>query len=106
MSDVTFHPVLKAADLGPGEAKQVIIGKKEIAIYNLDGQFYATDDICSHAYASLADGYIEGDKIECPLHGGAFEIKTGKAVVTPCTEDIKTYPVKIEGGQILVGVPA
>ncbi len=103
--DYEFHAVLKTSDLDPGEAKQVLIGRKEIAIYNLEGNFYATDDICSHAYASLADGYIEGEVIECPLHGGSFEIKTGKAVTAPCTEDIKTYPLKIEGEQILVGLP-
>ena len=81
-------------------------GRKEIAIYNLDGQFYATDDICTHAYASLADGYVEGELIECPLHGGCFDIKTGKAMTPPVTEDLKTYEVKIDGEQILVGVPS
>jgi len=105
-ANVTYHSVAKTSDLNKGEAKQVVIGKKEIAIYNLDGKFYATDDICTHAYASLADGYIEGDKIECPLHGGAFVISTGKACAPPCTEDLKVYPVKIENGQIMVGVPS
>jgi MocE subfamily Rieske [2Fe-2S] domain protein len=105
MSDMEFHSVAKTADLDEGEAMQVVVGGREIAIYNLGGAFYATDDICTHAYASLADGYIEGEKIECPLHGGCFEIKTGKAVTPPCTEDLKTYPVKIDNGAILVGVP-
>ncbi|MBM3485777.1 MAG: non-heme iron oxygenase ferredoxin subunit [Alphaproteobacteria bacterium] len=105
MSDLEFHAVLKTSDLDPGEAKQVLIGRKEIAIYNLEGAFYATDDICTHAYASLADGYIEGDRVECPLHGGCFEIKTGKACTPPCVEDLKTYTVKIEGDQIFVGLP-
>ena len=79
MSEIEFHAVAKTGDLDEGEAVQVIVGRKEIAIYNLDGAFYATDDICTHAYASLADGYIEGELIECPLHGGCFDIKTGKA---------------------------
>jgi MocE subfamily Rieske [2Fe-2S] domain protein len=105
MSDIEFHSVAKTADLDEGEAMQVVVGGREIAIYNLGGAFYATDDICTHAYASLADGYIEGEKIECPLHGGCFEIKTGKAVTAPCTEDLKTYPVKVDNGSILVGVP-
>lgn len=106
MSDIEFHAVAKTSDIDEGEATQVLIGKREIAVYNLDGEFYATDDICTHAYASLADGYIEGELIECPLHGGCFEIKTGKATTPPVTDDLKTYAVKIEGDDILVGVPA
>ena len=105
MSDIEFHNAAKTADLDDGEARQVVIGGREIAIYNLKGQYFATDDICTHAYASLADGYIEGERVECPLHGGCFDIKTGKAVTAPCTEDLKVYPVKIDGGNILVGVP-
>ena len=106
MSDIEFHAVAKTGDLGEDEAMQVIVGKQEIAIYNLGGEFYATDDICTHAYASLADGYIEGDQIECPLHGGCFDIKTGKALTAPLTQDIKTYEVKIDGDDILVGLPS
>lgn len=106
MSDIEFHAVAKTSDIDEGEATQVLIGKREIAVYNLNGEFYATDDICTHAYASLADGYIEGELIECPLHGGCFEIKTGKATTPPVTDDLKTYAVKIEGDDILVGLPA
>ena len=106
MSDTEFHAVAKTGDLDDGEAVQVLVGRKEIAIYNLEVEFYATDDICSHAYASLADGYVEGDQIECPLHGGCFNIKTGKAMTPPLTEDIKTYEVKIDGENIMVGVPS
>ncbi len=57
------------------------------------------------AAASLADGYMEGELIECPLHGGCFDIKTGKAMTPPVTDDIKTYEVKIDGDDVLVGVP-
>jgi nitrite reductase/ring-hydroxylating ferredoxin subunit len=106
MSEIEFHAVAKTGDLDEGEAVQVIVGRKEIAIYNLDGEFYATDDICTHAYASLADGYMEGEQIECPLHGGCFDIKTGKAMTPPVTDDLATYEVKIDGDQIMVGVPA
>lgn len=104
MSNIEFHAVAKTADLDDGEALQVMVGRKEIAIYNLEGKFYATDDICTHAYASLADGYVEGDQIECPLHGGCFDIRTGKATTPPVTEDLKTYEVKVDGDDIMVGV--
>lgn len=105
MSDVTFHQVATTDQLDEDEAVQVIVNGKEIAIVNLGGEFYALDDICTHAYASMADGYIEGDCIECPLHGAQFNIKTGKAETPPATEDLKTYELKIEDGNILVGIP-
>ncbi len=107
MSDqaIEFHEVAKTGDIEDGAGIQVMIGRKEIAIFNLQGQFYATDDICSHAYASLADGYVEGDQVECPLHGACFAIKTGKVLTPPATEDLKVYPVKIDGDRISVGVP-
>lgn len=106
MSDTEFHPVAKTADLDDDEAVQVLVDGQEIAIYNLGGEFFATDDICTHAYASLADGYVENGQIECPLHGGCFDIKTGKAATAPCTVDLKTYEVKIDGDDILVRIPS
>ena len=72
MSDVTFHPVAKTGQLDEDEAVQVIVEGKEVSIINLGGEYYAMDDICSHAYASMSDGYIEGDCIECPLHGAQY----------------------------------
>lgn len=105
MSDVTFHQVATTDQLDEDEAMQVIVEGKEIAIVNLGGEIYALDDICTHAYASMADGYIEGDCIECPLHGAQFNIKTGKVETPPATEDLNTYEVKIEGDNILVGLP-
>ena len=106
MSDIEFHAVAKLGELDVDEAMKVMVGRAEIALYNLGGEIYATDDICSHAFASLAEGFIENGKIECPLHGGCFDIKTGKALTPPVTDDLKTYEVKIDGEQILVGVPA
>lgn len=84
---------------------KVQIGDHQLALYNVDGVFYATDEICTHAYASLADGYLMGDEIECPLHGACFSVKTGEALIEPATEPLKTYPVRIENGAVLVGVP-
>lgn len=101
---VTFHEVAKAADLADGEMKQVELAGKKIALFNLKGSFYAIDDLCTHAFAFLTDGYVEGEEVECPLHAGRFDIRTGKATAPPCTEDVKAYQVKVEGGALLVGV--
>ena len=106
MTDITFHRVAGSSEIGDGEMRHVEIGERQIALFNLGGDFYATEDMCTHAFAMLSDGFVDGDLIECPLHGGKFEIKTGKAAAPPCTVDLKTYQVKVEGDAVLVGVPA
>ena len=105
MSDVKFHRVASTSELDEDEAMQVLVEGKEIALINLGGELHALDDICTHAYASMADGYIEGDCIECPLHGAQFNIRTGKAETPPATEDLEHYEVKVEGDEIFVGLP-
>jgi len=101
-----FHQVATASEIAPGEALHVTVDERGIAVFNVDGEFYAIDDECTHAFALLSDGYVEGDVIECPLHGGRFEIKTGKAIGPPCEMDVRTYPVRREGDAVLVGIPA
>jgi naphthalene 1,2-dioxygenase system ferredoxin subunit len=76
----------------------------EIALYRVGDEFFATDNICTHAHAYLTDGFQEGCTIECPLHAGCFDIRTGKALTAPVTEDIRTYPVRVEGEDILVNL--
>ncbi|MBD20494.1 MAG: ferredoxin [Rhodospirillaceae bacterium] len=100
-----FHAVAKTSEISEDEPKAVSIGRLDVGIYKLDGEFYAIDDICTHAYAMMTDGYIEDGQIECPLHGACFDIKTGKALTAPATIDLRPYPVKVEGDQISVGVP-
>jgi nitrite reductase/ring-hydroxylating ferredoxin subunit len=73
-----------------------------VAVFNLDGEFYATDDTCSHAESSLADGYIEDGAVECILHFARFCIKTGAALSAPAVDPVRTYPVKVEDGVVLV----
>lgn len=74
------------------------------AIYNTDDGYFATDGMCTHEEQSLDEGMVVGDVIECPLHGGRFKIATGKALSAPVCVDLKTYPVKIEAGQVYVQV--
>ena len=71
-------------------------------MYNIDGTFYATEATCTHAFADLADGLLEGDVIECCVHFGAFHVPSGKAVQAPCFIDLKTYPTEVKDGQVLV----
>jgi naphthalene 1,2-dioxygenase ferredoxin component len=105
VSGPNFVRVAKVGDVPPGAVIRVAAGGKSIALFNLDGSFYATEDICTHAHASLAEGFVADDTVECPLHGATFSIKTGEALSAPATEPLKTYPVRVEGQDILVGIP-
>ena len=105
-TDVTFYPVAKVSEIGPGELKYVEAGPNEepICLINYEGDYYALNDCCTHEYASLADGEIVGDEIECPLHGGAFEIRTGLPANFPVVVPTHMYPVKVEDGVIQIGI--
>ena len=91
----------KTADLAPGEIRRVERPDgPAIAVYNIDGTFYATDDCCTHGLASLAEGELDGENIECNLHFGGFHVPTGKAVFAPCSIDLKTYKVAVDGDEV------
>jgi nitrite reductase/ring-hydroxylating ferredoxin subunit len=77
-----------------------------VCLYKLNGKIFATHDTCSHGQASLADGFIVDENIECPLHQGLFHIPTGKAVGVPCTEDIKVYPTRVQDGAVYIAPPS
>ena len=99
---MAWHAVADADALGDDEALGVKVGEVPIAIVRAGGMLHAVSNVCTHQYALLSDGYVEGGCIECPLHQGKFELTTGKAMCAPVTEDIAVYPVKVEGGKILV----
>lgn len=75
-----------------------------LAVYNVDGEFYITSNICTHNIAMLTDGYLEGDTVECPLHGGCFNVKTGDPTSFPCETPLQTYPAIVEGDTLYVEV--
>jgi nitrite reductase/ring-hydroxylating ferredoxin subunit len=89
-------------DLAEDMVIGIEIGGEAIALYNLEGEIYATDNICSHAFALLSDGYLGDGTIECPLHAARFDVKTGKVLCAPATKDIRSYRTKLEGDDILV----
>ncbi len=78
----------------------VFAGGREVALYGVDGAVYATDNVCTHGQARLCEGFLEGHDIECPLHQGRFDVRTGAPTCAPVTEAIRSYPVKIEGGRV------
>ena len=99
--------VAATSEVNEGEVLAVQVGDEQIAIYHLaGGEFCATDNICTHEYACLSDGWLEGGIIECPLHAGQFDVRTGKGLGPPIDVDLKTYPVRVDGDDVLVVVGA
>jgi naphthalene 1,2-dioxygenase system ferredoxin subunit len=80
----------------------VVAAGRDLALYNVEGQVYATDNICTHGHARLCDGFLEGFEIECPLHQGKFDIRDGRPMCEPVTDAVRSYPVKIENGRVFV----
>ena len=97
-----FSSVGKTADLAPGEMKMVEVGGEEVLIANLNGKFYAVSDVCTHAEASLSDGTLEGNCVECPLHGSIFDITSGEEIEGPTNGPLKCYELRLNGGNIYI----
>lgn len=91
-----------ADDVIEGDVVAIRVDGREIALYEVEGELYATDNLCTHGAARMSDGFLEGRFIECPLHQGRFDVCTGKAQCAPLTEDIKTFPVRIENQRVML----
>jgi len=90
------------ADVPEGDVVGVRVAGKEIALYEVEGEIFATDNLCTHGQARMSDGFLEGREIECPLHQGRFDVCTGKAQCAPVTTDLKTYAVRIENLRVML----
>jgi nitrite reductase/ring-hydroxylating ferredoxin subunit len=91
-----------AADISPGNALKVETGDLVLAVFNVDGEYFAMDDLCTHGPGSLSEGYIEGDVVECNFHNGQFNIKTGEVVAPPCMVPAKIYKTMVENGRVVI----
>lgn len=100
MSD--WIDVAKLEELPPGDRRSVDVDGAEVLVFNLGGEFYAIEDVCTHDYAPLDGGRLEGDEIICPRHGARFCIKTGAVTAPPAYEPIPTFPVRIHEGMVQV----
>lgn len=97
--------VARLDDIAEGEVIAVDCGGRELALYRIESRIYATDNLCTHGEARLCDGFLEGYAIECPLHQGAFDIRSGEATRAPAEDPIETYVVEIEDGEVFVVLP-
>lgn len=100
MSD--WIDVAGEGDIRPGSCKVVDVDDALVAVYNIDGEYFAIEDVCTHDGGELASGEVEGDQVICPRHGARFCIRNGAALTPPAYEDVDVFPVRIEGGKIQV----
>jgi 3-phenylpropionate/trans-cinnamate dioxygenase ferredoxin subunit len=100
------YVVVAAVDeLGDGDRLIFDIEGRSIVLFRIADGYFAIDDACSHDDGPVAEGEIEGHEIECPRHGARFDLSNGKALTLPAVTDIAAYPVRIDGDQILIGLP-
>ena len=99
-----WHDVGAADALSEDQPFAAKVGEREIGVYLVDGRHYALEDVCPHAYALLSQGFVDGEEIECPLHGAKFHIPTGKCTKEPGGRDLARYAVKCEDGRIFLKV--
>jgi 3-phenylpropionate/trans-cinnamate dioxygenase ferredoxin subunit len=100
----TFYKIAPVNEIPQNERLFIEISGLPIVIYSLNGEYYATGDVCSHDNGSLGEGQIEGYEVICPRHGARFDIRTGKVTHLPAARDIPSYPIKITDGYLSVGI--
>ncbi len=105
LSKYEFIQIVEAADVRPGERILIEVDGLPIAVFNVDGKFYAIGDVCTHDDGPLGDGELDGYTIICPRHGAHFDIRTGKALTLPAVIDTPWYPVQVTDGWVEVGLP-
>jgi nitrite reductase/ring-hydroxylating ferredoxin subunit len=92
------------SDVEVGSALRVDAGQLALAVFNVDGAFYVTDDACTHGPGSLSEGFVDGDVVECNFHGGQFNILTGEVVGPPCMVPVRTYAVVVADGKVFIEI--
>src|SRR5262245_61921840 len=95
-----FVKVAKADEINPGQARLIDVKGKQIAVFNINGDFFAIDNMCTHEEASLAEGEILGHEVTCPLHGAKFDVRTGEVLGPPAYDDVACYAVRVVGTDI------
>jgi naphthalene 1,2-dioxygenase system ferredoxin subunit len=104
MSNIEWIDAAAVADVPEDDVIGMVVAGRDLALYRAGGVIFATDNLCTHGHARLCEGFLDGHEIECPLHQGKFDIRTGLPTCAPVTEAIRSYPVKIEGGRVLLSI--
>jgi 3-phenylpropionate/trans-cinnamate dioxygenase ferredoxin subunit len=99
-----YVAVATAGEIQPGRTRRIVIEGHPVLIANVDGSYYAVDDMCTHEDSSLSLGCLKGELVSCTLHGSRFSVITGEPAEEPATEPLKTWPVRVQDGEILLGI--
>jgi 3-phenylpropionate/trans-cinnamate dioxygenase ferredoxin component len=99
-----WRKICEIADIERGQMKPVEIEGQLVTVCLVDGQYFAFQTFCTHEKVSLADGYLEGCEVECPLHGSRFDVRTGECLSPPATDDIATFSTKVENGIVYIQI--
>ena len=91
-------------EIGPGEYRVIDVDDTEIAVFNLEGEYFAIEDVCTHDFGTLTGGCLEGGQIMCPRHGARFDIRTGEALTPPAYEPVATFEVRVRDGVVQLRV--
>ncbi len=105
LSKYEFVQVIEAGEIKPGERILIEVDEQPIAVFNVDGKYYAIGDVCTHDDGPLGDGELDGFQIVCPRHGARFDIRSGKAMALPAVIDTPWYPVRVVDGWLEIGMP-
>lgn len=105
MPDPGFVKVAQVEEISPGQMKMVEVGADQVLLVNVGGAIYACADVCTHSFASLSEGDLDGDTVQCPLHGACFNVMTGEALTPPAEDKLQTFEVRVAGQDVLLGPP-
>ena len=103
-SPIEWHDVGAEAEFSADEPAQVVVANHLVAVCRVEDEWFALHDLCSHGHARLSEGFIENGCVECPLHQGLIDLRTGEARSAPITEPVRTYPIRVISGRVEVGV--
>ncbi|HEY4685438.1 MAG TPA: non-heme iron oxygenase ferredoxin subunit [Dehalococcoidia bacterium] len=101
---MTYERVAARSDVPAGRVRVFEVGERSIALANVDGAFFAIDNLCTHDGGPLGEGTLAGDQVECPRHGARFDVRTGAVRALPAVRPVRTYPVRLEGDEVSVDV--
>jgi naphthalene 1,2-dioxygenase ferredoxin component len=102
MSQAPWIDALAADDLPADDVMGLEVDGRDVALYTVGGEVYATDNTCTHGQARLCDGFLDGHEIECPLHQGKFDVRDGRPTCAPVSAPLRSYPVKVEGRRVFI----
>ncbi len=104
MNTPSWHDATALDDLWDGAGMSITLAGVELALFRIAGEVFATAAMCTHGQARLCDGFVEGHEVECPLHQGRFDLRSGAPTCAPAAQPIAIYPVRIEGGRVFIAL--